>query len=157
MSAPPQSSPPSSNNISPERLHQIAGRKLAALGIVVRPSNDRRFLEGEYFFKTAQVHYPGTESSIPRARFVVRGHDHPLLLKTSLHAEDASWVSGQPPRTPSRHGAKTRYRQLDAECTLSAANGKIEVEFPAPQWAVTPGQSVVLYDGEVCLGGGVIT
>jgi tRNA-specific 2-thiouridylase len=88
---------------------------------------------------------------------VVRGHDHPLLLRTSLRAADANWIGGEPPATPSRHSAKTRYRQADAECTLAAANGELRVEFPAPQWAVTPGQSVVLYDGEVCLGGGVIT
>ena len=88
---------------------------------------------------------------------VVRGHDHPLLLKTSLRAQDANWIAGHAPATPSRHSAKTRYRQADAECVLKATNGEINVDFSSPQWAVTPGQSVVLYDGEVCLGGGVIT
>ena len=53
--------------------------------------------------------------------------------------------------------AKTRYRQADAACTLSAAEGAaFQLDFSEPQWAVTPGQSAVLYDGEVCLGGGVI-
>jgi tRNA-specific 2-thiouridylase len=89
---------------------------------------------------------------------VVQGHDHPLLMKKELKADDASWISGQPPAAPSSHSAKTRYRQADAPCTLSTVlDSEIKVEFPAPQWAVTPGQSVVLYDGEVCLGGGVIT
>jgi len=88
---------------------------------------------------------------------VVRGHDHPLLLKRSLEAEDASWISGRPPESPSRHAAKTRYRQPDAPCMLSRVTAsEIRVDFPAPQWAVTPGQSVVLYDGEACLGGAVI-
>jgi tRNA-specific 2-thiouridylase len=87
---------------------------------------------------------------------VVRGHEHPLLLKHSLEAEGASWVSGRPPESPSPHTAKTRYRQPDAPCTLSVAASAIRVDFPAPQWAVTPGQSVVLYDGEACLGGAVI-
>jgi len=88
---------------------------------------------------------------------VVQGHDHPLLLRTSLDALDASWVAGTVPRQGSRHGAKTRYRQADATCTLSrVAGGEISVAFDAPQWAVTPGQSVVLYDGEVCLGGAII-
>jgi tRNA-uridine 2-sulfurtransferase len=87
---------------------------------------------------------------------VVQGHDHPLLMKTSLRAEDTSWTSGRLP-DGAVHTAKTRYRQADAECTLTRADTGIKVDFAAPQWAVTPGQSVVLYDQEVCLGGGVIT
>ncbi len=89
---------------------------------------------------------------------VVRGHEHPLLLKRTLQAGEPSWIAGTPPSAPSSHSAKTRYRQADAPCTLTrAVESEIKVEFPAPQWAVTPGQSVVLYDGEVCLGGGIIT
>ena len=89
---------------------------------------------------------------------VVQGHDHPLLMKRSLEALEASWIAGAPPAAPSAHTAKTRYRQADAPCTLSrASDSAIRVEFDAPQWAVTPGQSVVLYDAEVCLGGGIIT
>jgi len=89
---------------------------------------------------------------------VVQGHDHPLLLKKSLQAADASWVSGVTPQAPSAHAGKTRYRQADAPCTLTRVlDSEIKVDFRTPQWAVTPGQSVVLYDGEVCLGGGVIT
>jgi tRNA-uridine 2-sulfurtransferase len=90
--------------------------------------------------------------------YVVRGHDHPLLLKDSLAAQDASWVAGAAPEERSTHSAKTRYRQADAACRLShVLESGIRVDFDAPQWAVTPGQSVVLYDGEICLGGGVIT
>ncbi len=89
---------------------------------------------------------------------VVQGHDHPLLMKKTLSAADTAWVAGEPPAAPSTHTAKTRYRQADAPCTLAGVReSEIKVEFPAPQWAVTPGQSVVLYDGEICLGGGVIT
>ena len=87
---------------------------------------------------------------------VVQGHDHPLLMKTALRADDTSWTSGRPPAGGS-HTAKTRYRQADAACTLTSTDTGIKVDFAAPQWAVTPGQSVVLYDGETCLGGGVIT
>ncbi len=87
---------------------------------------------------------------------VVQGHDHPWLLAHRLHAVDASWIAGRPAATV-RHAAKTRYRQADAACTLERADGDaVEMVFDAPQWAVTPGQSVVLYDGEVCLGGAVI-
>jgi tRNA-specific 2-thiouridylase len=89
---------------------------------------------------------------------VVRGHDHPLLLKNSLAAQDTSWIGGVAPEERSSHTAKTRYRQADTACRLSRVlESEIGVDFAAPQWAVTPGQSVVLYDGEVCLGGGVIT
>ena len=89
---------------------------------------------------------------------VVQGHDHPLLLNKSLRAEDASWVCGKAPNVPSVHAAKTRYRQADAACTLSrVADGAIAVDFSEPQRALTPGQSVVLYDAERCLGGAIIT
>jgi tRNA-specific 2-thiouridylase len=89
---------------------------------------------------------------------VVQGHDHPLLMKRSLEAAHASWISGAAPAAPSSHAAKTRYRQADALCTLSSVlESGIRVDFAAPQWAVTPGQSVVLYNGEVCLGGAIIT
>jgi tRNA-specific 2-thiouridylase len=89
---------------------------------------------------------------------VVQGHDHPLLMKKTLAAVDTSWVAGAAPAAGSTHTAKTRYRQADAPCTLTRVlESEIRVDFPSPQWAVTPGQSVVLYDGEVCLGGGVIT
>lgn len=89
--------------------------------------------------------------------WVVQGHDHPWLLSPRLAAQDASWVAGVPPAA-GRLGAKTRYRQSDAACAVQAdAQGSFTLEFDAPQWAVTPGQSAVLYDGEVCLGGGVIT
>ena len=121
----------------------------------------------------------------------VQGHDHPMLLSSTLGADDASWIAGHAP-PPGRYGAKTRYRQADAVCELSvpanveAGAGRLAgpgpggladptgvnaprerglpeaeghaftLDFDVPQWAVTPGQSAVLYDGEVCLGGGVI-
>ncbi len=87
---------------------------------------------------------------------VVQGHDHPLLMKKALKAEDASWIAGSTPGGKSFSG-KTRYRQADAECRLETSAKSIAVEFSTPQWAVTPGQSVVLYDREICLGGGIIS
>ena len=88
---------------------------------------------------------------------VVAGHDHPWLQSRRVVAADASWVSGTAP-TAGRYAAKTRYRQADAACELvgDVAHGALSLAFDAPQWAVTPGQSAVLYDGEVCLGGAVI-
>ncbi len=88
---------------------------------------------------------------------VVQGRDHPLLLSRKLRAEDLAWVSGAAPQARSSYGAKTRYRQADAACRIDRIGDEdLEVEFSAPQWAVTPGQSVVLYRDETCLGGGVI-
>ena len=89
--------------------------------------------------------------------WVVQGHDHPWLLSSNLQFDDASWTSSASPAL-SECFAKTRYRQADASCQFEAmGDGGYALSFPEPQWAVTPGQSAVLYDGEVCLGGGVIS
>ncbi len=89
--------------------------------------------------------------------WVVQGHAHPWLQATLVQAQDCSWVAGTPPATGSM-AAKTRYRQLDGACVLVAPSPtEAELRFEQAQWAVTPGQSAVLYQGEVCLGGGVIS
>jgi tRNA-specific 2-thiouridylase len=88
---------------------------------------------------------------------VVQGHDHRRLLSTTLVAQDASWISGEAPADARDLAAKTRYRQADAACRLaSTPDGAFALDFEAPQWAVTPGQSAVVYRGDECLGGGVI-
>jgi tRNA-specific 2-thiouridylase len=86
---------------------------------------------------------------------VVQGHDHAALQSRTLWADDCSWIAGQAP-PPGTYAAKSRYRQADAECSFAPSEGGFRLDFDAPQWAVTPGQSAVLYDGELCLGGGVI-
>ena len=86
---------------------------------------------------------------------VVQGREHPALLSSSLQADDISWVAGQAPGGGG-FAAKTRYRQEDAPCRLTPSDAGFVLDFDAPQWAVTPGQSAVVYDGELCLGGGVI-
>ena len=87
---------------------------------------------------------------------VVQGHDHPLLLKPVLEMSQLSWTLDAAP-SPGAYSAKNRYRMPDAPCTLSAvADGRATLAFAEPQWAVTPGQSAVLYDGDICLGGGII-
>jgi len=89
---------------------------------------------------------------------VVQGHDHPLLQRSTLAAGQLNWNSAVPPDPAKPYTAKTRYRQTDAPCRITRLDGDtLELAFDSPQWAVTPGQSVVLYDGEVCLGGGIIT
>jgi tRNA-specific 2-thiouridylase len=88
---------------------------------------------------------------------VAQGHDHPMLFKSTLQAADASWVSGSAPAAEVQYGAKTRYRQTDAPCRVAyEQNSNFFLEFETPQWAITPGQSAVLYSGDLCLGGGII-
>ena len=87
--------------------------------------------------------------------YVVQGHDHPWLLSSSLEAAQVSWVAGQAPSN-AQLSAKTRYRQPDMTCQFSDDTTQFELKFDQAQWAVTPGQSAVLYDGDICLGGGII-
>jgi tRNA-specific 2-thiouridylase len=90
--------------------------------------------------------------------YIVQGHDHPWLLSQALVADDVSWIAGTPVLPEGTAlAAKTRYRQADAPCTLvPEGEHGFSLRFAEPQWAVTPGQSAVLYDGDVCLGGGMI-
>jgi tRNA-specific 2-thiouridylase len=89
--------------------------------------------------------------------YAVPEHDHPWLLSDTLEADQASWVAGQAPEIGRSYGVKTRYRQADSPAQLVSAKGAdFGLEFDEQQWAVTPGQSAVLYDGDICLGGGII-
>ncbi len=88
---------------------------------------------------------------------VAQGHDHPWLLADALEANQLSWTAGEPPKTPLRCTAKTRYRQADQPCELTVSDGIARLRFDRPQRAITPGQSVVLYLEDECLGGGIIT
>jgi tRNA-specific 2-thiouridylase len=88
---------------------------------------------------------------------VGQGHNHPLMLHNSLEAGQLDWCSNKPLTEPLRCSAKTRYRQADQTCSLKPiGNNRCKVVFDEPQRAITPGQSVVFYDDEVCLGGGII-
>ena len=89
--------------------------------------------------------------------WVDQGHDSRWLLSSRTATAAADWVDGAPPAMRFACTAKTRYRQPDQRCTVEVGNdGALQVVFEAPQRAVTPGQSLVLYDGEACLGGAVI-
>ena len=86
---------------------------------------------------------------------VVQGVDHPKLFATGLLARQINWI-GEPPRLPGRFTAKVRYRAPDTSCTIEMRGTDLQIVFDRPERAVTAGQSVVIYDGEACLGGAVI-
>ena len=87
---------------------------------------------------------------------VVQGNDHPLLYATRLQATDLNWVAGVPPGERFVCSIKSRYRQSAVSGTVSLTERGCEVLFAAPQRSLTPGQSVVFYHSDVCLGGGII-
>ncbi len=88
---------------------------------------------------------------------VTQGHDDTLLMSTALRASQMHWVSGAAPDEQFSATCKVRYRQQDVPCTVRVlVDGSVEVQFPQAQRAVTPGQSLVIYRDEVCLGGGII-
>jgi tRNA-specific 2-thiouridylase len=87
--------------------------------------------------------------------YVERGADHPALFTSHLEASQLTWIH-QPPISPLRCTAKIRYRQSDQPCTLTLSDGKATIHFDTPQRAATPGQSIVFYLDQECLGGGII-
>jgi len=89
--------------------------------------------------------------------YVAQGREHESLFHSSLLTQEFHWVTGNPPTSISNLSAKTRYRQSDQACSLKPARDKsYKITFEEPQWAITPGQSVVLYQEDKCLGGAII-
>ena len=94
------------------------------------------------------------------ALVVVQGHEHPALFRSVVDAQAMHWIDGTPPAQAAlaHLAAKTRYRMPDSPCRVEAGeDGRVRAAFDVPQWAPTPGQYLVLYAGDLCLGGGVIT
>ena len=101
--------------------------------------------------------YVATKDVKANVLYVVQGHAHPALLKDRLVATDLNWIAGRDPHTNWVYTAKPRYRTADQTCHLLSVDGDAcALYFAEPQWALTPGQSVVIYESRVCLGGGVI-
>ena len=101
--------------------------------------------------------YVVAKDTLKNELIVDQDHDSPMLFNSRLTAVTLHWVNDQLPEFPLYCHAKTRFRQPDQECIVdAAAEGEVKVRFTSPQWAVTPGQYVVFYDRDVCLGGGVI-
>ena len=90
--------------------------------------------------------------------YVVQGHDHPALYADTMVAGQLNRIGGFAPRKHWVYTAKPRYRSPDAACEIDGIvnGGGCTIRFAEPQWAVTPGQSVVVYESRVCLGGGII-
>ena len=123
--------------------HTLGQRKGLGIGGTRNSSGEPWFVAQKNFNKNQLV--------------VVQGKNHPLLYQQLLQASQLHWISGTAPVTPFVCKAKTRYRQSDQKCIIQSISGDTcKVEFKIPQFAVTPGQSVVFYDGMVCLGGGII-
>lgn len=87
---------------------------------------------------------------------VVQGTNHPALLTTRLRLSEIYWVNNETPDLDRPYHCKHRYRQPDQRCEINKDGDSYVVSFSEPQRAITPGQSAVFYDGEICLGGGVI-
>lgn len=127
--------------------HTIGQRKGLAIGGI--KGND---VAGEH-----EAWYVAGKDMKANVLYAVQGHDHPALLRERLDATDLNWIAGRPPRTNWVYTAKPRYRTPDQPCSLDALDAeRTGIAFAAPQWALTPGQSVVVYESRVCLGGGII-
>lgn len=105
--------------------------------------------------------YVAIKDLINNELIVVQGGNHPLLFKMNLIASQVHWINGSAPKDEFTCMAKTRYRQPDQACkvvviTDPAGKQTLQVKFEEPQRAITPGQSLVLYQDDICLGGAVI-
>ena len=107
---------------------------------------------------TGEPWFVAAKDMVNNELIVVQGHDHPLLLSDGLKASQLHWISEEAPETNWVYAAKTRYRQPDAPCEIDSINtNEVDIRFGQKQWAITPGQSAVVYESNVCLGGGIIT
>lgn len=101
--------------------------------------------------------YVAAKDTAANVLYVVQGTAHPALYAGALRAGRLHWIAGQPPAAPYRCAARIRHRQALQECRLQpSAGGNCVVLFDTPQRAIAPGQSVVFYSGEECLGGAII-
>ncbi len=106
---------------------------------------------------TGEPWYVVKKDTLDNRLIVVQGHMHPSLYNKGLLANQLHWISGQAPSLPFQCTAKIRYRQSVQTCDITShsADG-YRVIFEQPQRAITPGQAVVFYQDDQCLGGGII-
>lgn len=128
--------------------HTIGQRKGLRIGGV----KGRQDATGEH-----EAWYVASKDVAANVLYAVQGHDHPALLRERLKAIDLNWIAGNDPHTHWVYSAKPRYRASDEPCEIDRVDAdSAEIVFAQPQWALTPGQSVVVYESKVCLGGGII-
>ncbi|MFA5493799.1 MAG: tRNA 2-thiouridine(34) synthase MnmA [Porticoccaceae bacterium] len=142
----------------PGDIEDDCGRKLGThMGLMYHTLGQRQGLGiGGVRGGSEQPWYVAAKDLDRNVLIAVQGSEHPLLFTDTLVTADVHWINGAPQSLPFSCTAKTRYRQADQDCTLIAEAAGWRVEFDRPQRAVTPGQSVVFYRDDVCLGGGVI-
>ncbi|MCL2160566.1 MAG: tRNA 2-thiouridine(34) synthase MnmA [Betaproteobacteria bacterium] len=132
--------------------HTVGQRKGLGIGGI----RERQDAAGEH-----EAWYVAAKDVAANVLYVVQGHDHPALLKDRLTALDLNWIAARTPHAHWVYTARPRYRASDMPCVIDSLIGEgkgasAEIVFAQPQWALTPGQSVVLYESRVCLGGGII-
>lgn len=143
----------------PGEIHSIGGEVLGNhQGLMYHTIGQRQGLGiGGLAQHSEAPWYVVEKDLINNVLLVAQGNDHPALFKSYLCASEIFWVAGAAPQLPLRCMAKVRYRQNDQPCALSYSPEQgYRVDFDSPQRAVTPGQSVVFYQHDLCLGGGVI-
>jgi len=143
----------------PGEIHSIDGHVLGShQGLMYHTIGQRQGLGIGGLAEHSQAPWYVAEKDLERnVLIVVQGNDHPALFKNRLTTSAANWVADKSPELPLQCTAKVRYRQADQACTVSKqVQGGYCVEFEQPQRAVTPGQSVVFYQQDQCLGGAVI-
>ena len=142
----------------PGEIHDLEGNRLGEhQGLMYHTIGQRQGLGiGGLAGHTHEPWYVVDKDLERNVLLVAQGNDHPALFKQSLKVSDIYWVAGETPALPLSCAAKTRYRQADQACRLEADGDGYRVIFEQPQRAITPGQSVVFYLGDSCLGGGII-
>jgi len=142
----------------PGEIHDETGNKIGSHdGVIYYTIGQRKGLKiGGIKNKKELPWYVAKKNITTNILTAVQGFNHSMLFSSALTAIKVNWIKGIPPALSFNCYAKIRYRQSDQSCTVKVKDEKVEVKFNILQRAVTPGQSIVFYDDQICLGGGII-